>query len=287
MKLLCSLLAFFLDYDVMSVNSILEHMIAAVKRGGQILEFYYDRPQDLEVRHKPQAGLVTQADLECERAIREYLEKQGFGDFGFIGEETQSQADQWLAGDDPVWILDPLDGTTNFVCGLDFWAVSLALVLKGQVQAGVIWAPRVGSSGMLCEAIRYQGARCNGRPIRVAQGVSLSDSVLATGFFHEDSCRVRRQLGYLEMVLDRVQGIRRLGSAAIDLALVAQGRIHGFWELGLQVWDVAAGVLIVEEAQGIVLNERGENYRLGDELLMAGAHDLVRELWKVFHKNSN
>jgi myo-inositol-1(or 4)-monophosphatase len=169
-----------------------------------------------------------------------------------IGEEAAPTPD---LRDRPVqWIIDPVDGTTNFAHGLALFSVSIALRIDGELQVGVVYDPIAGE---LFTAERGFGARLNGRPLRVTQATDLVDAVLCTGFPYTVREERRRQVDVFAAFLDEARAVRRLGSAALDLAYVAAGRLDGFWEERLQPWDMAAGVLLVEEAGGSVTDMDG------------------------------
>ncbi len=200
------------------------------------------------VDHKGAVDLVTEVDLAAEEAIRALLAARTPG-IPVLAEEGGG-AD----GATTRWIVDPLDGTTNFVHGTPHYAVSIALELEGQVVVGCVHdVPR----GEVYAAHRGGGATLDGRPICVGGRSELGEALLATGFPYDRQQRAAHYLHMVQAFMERGQGIRRFGSAALDLCFVASGRFDGFWELGLAPWDVAAGALLVEEAGGVVTDLSG------------------------------
>jgi myo-inositol-1(or 4)-monophosphatase len=200
------------------------------------------------VRHKGRVDLVTEVDLASERAIREVLARHT-PDVPVLGEEGGGAVSA-----ETRWIVDPLDGTTNFVHGFPFYAVSVALQVDGQLVAGaVLDVPR----RRMFSAAAGRGAECDGTRLRVSTRSELLDALLGTGFPYDRTVDAATYLVPLQAFLERSQGVRRAGAAALDLAMVAAGELDGFWEFGLGAWDVAAGVLLIEEAGGRVTSHDG------------------------------
>ncbi|MEA2404002.1 MAG: monophosphatase [Thermoleophilaceae bacterium] len=208
--------------------------------------------------------MVSDADRAAEDAIVELLERERPDD-GILAEE--GTAAEGASG--RRWVIDPLDGTTNFLYGIPQWAVSVALEDAGGVAVGVVFNPVAGE---LFQAERGAGSELNGAPIRVREPAPLERSLIATGFGYDAAVRAA-QARVVEQVLPRVRDIRRAGAAALDLAWVAAGRVDGYYERGLKPWDWAAGRLLVTEAGGVVDRMAGEP--LG---LVAGGPGLVPEL---------
>lgn len=215
--------------------------------------------EQLQVSRKGPADFVSEADRRAERLIKAELQKARPA-YGLVMEESGEEA-----GDDgaPRWIVDPLDGTTNFLHGLPHFAISIAVEERGEITAGVIYDP---VKDELFWATKGGGAFLNDRRIRVSGREDLRTCLLATGIpFHgrggfDDFSHI------LSSVMPQVAGIRRFGSAALDLAYVAAGRYDGYWEQDLNIWDIAAGVLLVREAGGIVTDIKG-----GDKMLTSGS----------------
>ena len=225
------------------------------------LQLQYLR-RGLQVRKKGVVDLVTEADLAVEQDIRSRVAHH-FPSHTFLGEEAGHTASK--AGSAFQWIVDPIDGTTNFVHGLPLFCVSIALQIEGRVDLGVVYSPVAGE---LFTAERGQGARLNGARIHVTREQSLIDALLVTGFPPQAHGAYDEQLAIFGEFLSRARAVRRLGSAALDLAYVAAGRFDAFWERSLHAWDVAAGTLLVEEAGGRVTSFGGGSFDpFGDQLL--------------------
>ncbi|MCB9746262.1 MAG: inositol monophosphatase [Alphaproteobacteria bacterium] len=204
--------------------------------------------RDLGTQHKGAVDLVTEVDLACEARVIEILTK-GAPEIPILAEEGGGAA---RAG--TRWIIDPLDGTTNFVHGLPHFAVSIGLQVEGRMQLGVVYDP---TRDELYEAEAGQGARLNGAPIRVSAVPALDQALVASGFPYDRRGKAARYLRYVQAFLERAQGFRRAGAAALDFAWVACGRLDACWEFGLKPWDVAAGTLLIEEAGGRVSDMDG------------------------------
>ncbi len=225
-------------------NEIEQVALRAARAAGRI---HLKRLSRITVNRKSSSiDLVTEADRESEAAVIEVIHR-AFPTHAILAEE--SGASTHLS--DHRWIIDPLDGTTNFAHGYPQFCVSIAYERRGQMQFGVIFDALKKECFI---AARGHGARLNGKPIRVSTTDNLSASLLSTGFPYDRRERRRYYLSFWEEFMTRVQGVRRTGSAALDLAYVAAGRTDGFWEFGLRAWDVAAGALLVEEAHGRVSN---------------------------------
>lgn len=213
-----------------------------------------------QVETKSLNNLVSHVDREAERRFVEGLGKL-LPDAGIIAEEGTISGE----GEEMKWIIDPLDGTTNYLHGLPFWCTSVALVVGDKVVLGVIYCPPTSES---FSAALGMGAFLNGKRIAVSNCDELGASLLATGFPYDDFGRAEEYLQLLQVLMKQTRGIRRLGSAAMDLAYVACGRFEAFYEYGLNPWDVAAGIIIVEEAGGKISDFKGGNQALfGEEIL--------------------
>jgi myo-inositol-1(or 4)-monophosphatase len=234
--------------------------VEAALAAGRLQLQYFRR--DLQVRKKGVVDLVTEADVAVEQDIRARVARH-FPSHTFLGEEAGTGPA--AAGADFQWIVDPIDGTTNFVHGLPLFCVSIALQIEGQVNLGVVYAPVANE---LFTAERGEGARLNGARIHVTREASLIDALLVTGFPPQAHGAHGEQVAIFGEFLARARAVRRLGSAALDLAYVAAGRFDAFWERSLHAWDVAAGTLIVEEAGGRVTGFGGDDFDpFGDQLL--------------------
>ena len=226
----------------MDLNQAKRVAIAAAYRGGKILAAKLGRITRIE--HKGVIDLVTEADREAESRIVDTIRQQ-YPQHGFLAEEGGAVQGQV----DGLWIIDPLDGTTNFAHGLPTCCVSIAFMAEAAIQLGVVLAPFANE---LFVAVRGAGAQCNGRPIRVSPTGALVDSLLVTGFPYNVRDILEPTVKRFSRCLAASRGLRRLGSAALDLCYVATGRFEAFWEENLKPWDTAAGALIVEEAGGRV-----------------------------------
>lgn len=270
-----------------SVNSmnwgqVLSQAIKAVSLGRAVLLNYFGNLEHIE--EKFQAGLVSEADKESERVIADHL-KKNFPTIEFLGEETFAAANvpgakvQWQpAGAEGRWILDPLDGTTNYIHRFPIFCISLGLEINGQIQLAVIDVPIFNET---YTAIRGQGAFVNGRPLKVSKNNELKKALLATGFVAEHENIITEQLNVFSDMVRKCRGVRRPGAAAYDLTQVARGVFDGYWERNIQPWDSAAGILLVEEAGGIVETYRGEKYTPYKNSIVAGTPEVVREIQKV------
>lgn len=230
----------------------------AADRAGEVLLHYFGRAA---VEFKGEIDLVTEGDRAAERIILEMI-RQRFPDHAILAEESGEHD-----GEAPArWIVDPLDGTTNYAHGLPIFAVSIAVEVEGRLQVGVVYNPATGEK---FEARRGCGAVRNGRPIRVSTTGDLGRSLLVTGFAYNVRRTDENNLDHFANFLGRSQGLRRLGSAALDLCYVASGAFDGYWETQLNPWDLAAGWLIVEEAGGVVTDLSGRQLTLGANQILA------------------
>jgi len=230
----------------------LEAACRAALVGGSIIHKLYNTPHTIEM--KGAINLVTEADVASESAIIASLNEDAPG-IDIMAEE--SSKDNPKAPTGTVWVIDPLDGTTNFAHGFPFFAVSIALLRDGVPLVGVIYCPMQDE---LFAACRDSGAWLNGEPIRTTDTRFLIEALVATGFPYDIHTNLDAVLGQMRTVLPKVRDIRRAGAAAVDLAYVACGRLDGFWEMDLQPWDTAAGWLLVTEAGGMVSDFAGQEY---------------------------
>ena len=263
------------------MGSSLDVAVAAAREAGEILLGHFGRLDPSLVEEKAANDVVSVADRESEAAIRRAV-LAAFPSDRFLGEEAGlSGADESA----PSWIVDPLDGTANFVRGFPHWAVSIARTrggLLGEIEAGVIWDPVKRD---LFTAELGAGAFRNGHRLRVPPRPGLAGAAVATGFPFRQAHRIDKYLSVFRTVFMRVRSMRRAGSAALDLAYVAAGIFDGFFEFGLSPWDTAAGALIVAEAGGVVSDfEGGPSWRTHGNVLAGtpGVHAalvaLVREM---------
>lgn len=226
--------------------------------------------KNLRVAEKVGAGLVTNADLESEEACKRVLRKAR-PDFGFLTEEASPEAGLSSGR----WIIDPLDGTTNFIHGFPMFCVSVAAEWDGEIVAGAIYHPVLGD---LYTAIQGKGAFLNGKRLEVSKTRKLRDSLLSTGFTYRKDELLSSEMEAFERLSEVARAIRRPGSAALDLAYTARGVFDGFWERRLSPWDVAAGTLIVREAGGKVTDFEGKPFRVESQEILASNSKLHPQL---------
>ena len=233
-------------------------MIKAARKAGRSLVKDFREVENLQVSAKGAGDFVSRADREAERIIKEEL-RGARPNYGWLGEETGEDA-----GEDPTrrWIVDPLDGTTNFLHGLPHWAVSIALEHKGEIVASVVFDP---AKDELFTAEKGGGAFMNDQRLRVSGRGKMIESIFATGVPFAGRGTLPATLQDLARLMPLTAGVRRWGAASLDLAYVAAGRYDGYWERGVNVWDIAAGILLVREAGGFA-----EGLRDGDHVLESG-----------------
>jgi myo-inositol-1(or 4)-monophosphatase len=235
--------------------------IRAARSAGNILLRYFEHTDSLTVTEKSKNDFVSEVDKAAEHAILEVLRK-AYPDHSILGEETGSHQ-----GNDYQWVIDPLDGTTNYLHGNPQFAISIALKFQGKLEHGVIYDPLREE---IFSATRGSGAFLNDRRIRVSARKGLEGALIGTGFPYRDLSNMEAYLKMFQDVTKVAAGIRRPGSAALDFAYVAAGRLDGFWELGLSEWDFAAGALLVREAGGSVTDIGGGERYLETGNIIAG-----------------
>ena len=241
------------------MQPLLNIAVRAARRAGDLIVRNVDRVPTLNVRSKSRNDFVSEVDHMAERDIIETI-RRTHPDHGFLGEEGGRSG-----GDEFVWIIDPLDGTTNFLHGFPTFAVSLACQYRGRIEHAVVYDPMRQE---LFTASRGDGAQLDGRRIRVSKQATLEGALIGTGFpYRENSRWIDPYLAMLKSVMQQSAGIRRPGAAALDLAYVAAGRIDAFWEIGLNAWDTAAGSLLITEAGGRIGTLTGGEYRQNGNVL--------------------
>ena len=249
--------------------------VRAARAAGTVISRATDHVADLTIESKQRNDFVSEVDRQAEHAIIDIL-KRAYPDHQFLGEES---GDSGRADSAYRWIIDPLDGTTNFLHGLPHYSVSIALEYQGRIELGVIYNP---SNQELYTAERGGGAFLNNRRIRVAGQRSLEGALLGTGFPFRLEQDLDAYLKTFRALHGPLAGIRRAGSAALDLAYVAAGRLDGYWEFGLRPWDIAAGVLLVREAGGVVVDPAGkEEFMTNGNLIAANpkiTHAMVKAI---------
>ncbi len=253
-------------------SALMNVMTAAAVKAGRGLKRDFGEVENLVVSVKGPGDFVTLADKKAEKTLFEELARARPG-YGFLMEEGGAVPGTDLAH---RWIIDPLDGTTNFLHGLPIFAISVALERDGQLVAGLVYNPATDD---MFVAERGQGAWCNNRRLRVAPRAALSEALVACGIPHLGKARQHpRFKEELAAVIARANGVRRLGAAALDLAYTAAGRFDAYWERDLQPWDMAAGVVLVREAGGFVTDLDDSDAMLAKGHLCAGNDALRRAL---------
>jgi len=261
----------------MQGSANLNLMIKAARKAGRSLVKDFREVENLQVSTKGPGDFVSKADREAERIIKEEL-RGARPAYGWLGEETGEDA-----GEDPTrrWIVDPLDGTTNFLHGLPHWAVSIALEHKGEVVAGVIFD---AAKDELYYAEKGLGAFMNESRLRVSGRRNMAEALFATGVPFGGRSTLPATLQDLARLMPVCAGVRRFGSAALDLAYVASGRYDGYWERGINAWDMAAGLILVKEAGGFIgpVREGREIFESG--AVIAGNAELFEPLCRVIRQ---
>ena len=253
------------------MHPMLNIAIRAAREGGRVILRNTRRLDTLTVNTKARNDFVSEVDVQAEQAIIETLRKT-YPDHGIIAEESGAQNS---ANDEFQWIIDPLDGTTNYLHGFPQFAVSLALKQQGKLTQAVVYDPMREE---MFTASRGGGAQLNDRRIRVSDAHSLTGSLLGTGFPFKAQQHLDAYLGMFKALFPDTAGIRRAGAASLDLAYVAAGRLDGFWEIGLQPWDMAAGVLLIQEAGGLAGDFMGGNKHMDNGNIVAANPKLFKAM---------
>jgi len=255
--------------------------VRAARAAGRIITRASVDVGSLKIARKRRNDFVTEVDHAAEEAIMSTL-RQAYPDHAFLGEETgltQGRVQAAVHEAENVWIVDPLDGTTNFLHGLPHYCVSIALMQRGAVTQAVVYDP---NRDELYTASKGRGAFLNDRRIRVSSRTKLDEALVGTGFPFRKIESVDRYMTLLKAVMKRTAGVRRPGAAALDLAYVAAGRYDAFFELGLAPWDVAAGSLLVTEAGGLIGNFKGDADYLFSEQVVAAAPRVFGQMIALF-----
>jgi myo-inositol-1(or 4)-monophosphatase len=232
------------------MHPLLNIAVRAARRAGSIINRAALEGGELHVRSKRANDFVTQVDQASEQAIMEIVRK-AYPDHGFLCEESGATA----SDAEVVWVIDPLDGTTNFIHGFPQYCVSIAVRARGALAHAVVYDP---VRNELFTASKGGGAFLNDRRIRVSRATRLNQALAGTGFPFKELSRIDLYMRQLQSLMAKTSGVRRAGAAALDLAYVACGRLDAFWELGLAPWDMAAGALLILEAGGLVGDLQGE-----------------------------
>lgn len=259
----------------MELRELLDNTISVAKEAGAFIRRERQRFDITKVEHKGFNDLVSYVDKEAEKIVVKGLQNL-IADAGFITEEGTISKE----GEEYVWIIDPLDGTTNFIHGVPLYSVSIGLMRNQEMILGVVYEV---NNNECFYATKGGGAFCNDTPIAVSPSPKLQSSLVTTGFPYADFGKMQSYLTILEHLMRNSHGVRRFGSAAVDLCYVACGRVEGFFEYNLNSYDVSAGTLIVQEAGGEVSDfAGGDNYLFGREII-ASNKKIHSELLKVIH----
>ena len=237
---------------------------SAAQLGARVLLDYFGRLT--KVSEKFQAGLVSEADVASEKVIQAELER--LYPAHFLGEESSGGASPPWPTTGNWWIVDPLDGTTNYVHRFPIFCISIGLMWQGELVLGLVDMPMLN---VTYTAVKGGGAFRNGEPIKVSERKQIRDTLLATGFFRDKPEALRQQLHIFEKLVFEARGIRRAGAAAYDLCLVAEGVFDAFWEKNLAPWDTVAGTVLVREAGGLVTDYKGQTYQHNADSILAAS----------------
>lgn len=260
-----------MDTNLRTIATQTEQIVLEVAK---FIRGEYGQVADSQIEDKSHNNFVSFVDKTSEKMLIEGLGGIVEG-ATFLGEEGMSEYDTKAPW---AWIIDPLDGTTNFLHQIPIFSISVALQHEGQTVVGIVYDVMREESFL---AVKGEGATLNGRKISVRQGISLSQSLLVTGFPYDDFGLTDNYMATLKHFWGTTRGVRRLGSAAIDLAYVAAGRFDGFWEYSLAAWDVAAGAFLVEEAGGTVTDFSGRRDFVFGEEIIAAAPNVHSEMLEV------
>ncbi|MCP4747120.1 MAG: inositol monophosphatase [Desulfobacteraceae bacterium] len=258
----------------MDLNRIMQIGTRAAYKAGDVLKHYLGKIES--VTKKGSIDLVTVADTTAEKIIISTI-RDVFPDHSILAEESGKHN----GGNENRWIIDPLDGTTNFTHQFPTFCVSIGFASNGKMAAGIVFNP---VNGELFTAIKGNGALLNNLPIQVSNTNQINDSLLATGFPYDVRTKVHSVMNRLSQCIMASRGIRRMGSAALDLCYVACGRLDGFWEEGLKPWDMAAGAIIVQEAGGMVTNYSGTVFDINQKDTAASNSHIHSQLLGLLKK---
>ncbi len=251
------------------MNPLLSIAIKGARSAGNIISRFSDRVDSLTVSKKQRNDFVSEVDKMAEQTIIETIQK-AYPDHAILAEESGDHG-----GNDYLWIIDPLDGTTNFLHGVPQYGVSIAVQHKQQLIMACIYNP---VNGELFTASKGAGAWLNNKRIRVSGQRTLEDSLIGTGFPYRQDQSIDAYLPIFREFMSKTAGIRRPGAASLDLAYLACGRFDGFFEMGLNQWDIAAGVLLIKEAGGLVGDLKGENHFMQSGNIVAANPKLFHQM---------
>lgn len=253
--------------------------VKAARRAGKVITRYMGEFDTFKTQEKGLNDFVTRIDRAAEDEIIDTI-KKAYPHHGILAEESGTHP-----GEEYIWIIDPLDGTMNYVHGFPHYSVSIAIQYKNQIEHGVVYDP---ISQDLYTASRGRGAQLNDKRIRVSKSHGLEGALIGSSFpYHNRAQFIDEHYGIFKAVFTRCADVRRLGSAALNLAYTAAGRLDGFWESGLKPWDMAAGVLLVKEAGGFISDFNGDNNFLENGTIIAGTRKVRSELFEIIQSKGN
>lgn len=259
------------------MHPMLNIAIQAARQSSRIIFRFLDQMDKVEISEKAQNDFVTQVDRMSEETIITQI-KKSYPDHAILAEESGHQKG---FNEDYCWVIDPIDGTRNFMHGVPHFAISIAVMKKGAVELGLVYDP---IRQELFTATRGQGAYLNNRRMRISPAKKFEQTLIGTGFPYKNKEGIHTYLKTFQTVFANCGDIRRAGSATLDLAYVACGRLDGFWESGLQLWDVAAGALMIKESGGMVTDfKNGEDYLEGGTIV-AGNPKVHKELLQIIQQ---
>ncbi|HET6565623.1 MAG TPA: inositol monophosphatase family protein [Xanthomonadales bacterium] len=257
-------------------HSVVNVAISAAQAAGEIMRRHFQKVESIPVTRKARHDYVSEVDHACEAEIVREI-KRYFPDHAFLCEESGE-----AGSGDIVWVIDPLDGTSNYLHGLPHFAVSIAQQVKGRSEHAVVYDPMRDE---LFTASRGGGAYLNNRRIRVSPRIELDGAIFATAFPFRQRNKMQAFGRVFQAVFEKVEDFRRAGTASLDLAYVAAGRMDGYFEIGLKPWDVAAGALIVREAGGVVVDFNGTDDVENSATLIAAPYKLITPLRQIIDKH--
>lgn len=251
-------------------EALMNIAVRAARAAGNVIMRAADRMDRVKVSTKGPQDFVTDIDKAAEKEIIGVIHK-AYPKHGILGEESGESE-----GNEYTWIIDPIDGTRNFIHGFPHFAVSIALKIKDRIEYGVVYDP---VRQELFTAIRGKGAKLNDTRLRVSKRTQLEECLIGTGFpYRHSQAHQQAYLNALQAIIPLSGDVRRAGSAALDLAYVAAGRLDGFWEMGLKIWDIAAGILLIKEAGGLVSDFNGSEDCLESGNVIAGNPKTLKHL---------
>ena len=253
-------------------HPFLNTAIEAAHKGGDLIMKYRDRVDSIPVERKARGDYASDIDRACEELIRGELQRR-YPDHAVVGEEDGKSGDS-----EHVWLIDPIDGTTNYLRGIPHYSISIALAIKGRIEHGVVYDP---VRDELFAASRGEGTTLNNRRVRVSGRSELNGAILAAAFPFRNRRLLPAYRAMFDDMFEQVEDIRRAGVSSMDLAYVACGRLDGYWELALKPWDIAAGALLVQEAGGVIMDMAGGDRWLNSGHVIAAPFKLITPMRRV------